>query len=192
MIGKEGPTMKRILSLLLCAMLVYAVAAAETAGPEAPVLAYEVSVTVPEGYTSDGLIVLDTYKCCQQFLPEDEKKPRLVTIISYNESFADTTFNDQMPEEEFQACVSLIARDEETGEVLPYTVQKTGLGTKIIVFSAEAGATEYYTIWHGYEVSLYAYNGTEDEALPVTKAQDKTIMQFLTDLDLSAVIDELD
>ena len=188
--------MKKVLALLLCVLLISACAIAETAETaeteEAPALAYEVNVVIPEGYTSDGLSVLTPYLCAQLFVPEDASRPQLAVVISYNESFADVTFNDDMDEEEFKACVDRITVDEETGAAADYAVQKTGLGTKIIVTSLTDGAKEYYSIWHGYEISLYAFNGTSEEPQPITAEQDEMIMQFLTDLDLTTVISELD
>ena len=184
--------MKKLLSWLLCAVLlmcVPAVFAEESAEPEI-VPAFEIIVSVPEGYTLDGPTYITPYICGSQYNPQSEDKPTLALIVSYNESASDITFNDDMSEADLESYINQVAEDPETGEVAPYTIQKTGLGTKVVVFSYTECAKEYYSIWHGYEVSLYAFCGTVDEVKPITEEHDNAIMAFLTEMDFAKLIAE--
>ena len=185
--------MKKLLSWLICAVLLLSISAvcAEESAESEIVPAFEVIVSVPEGYTLEGPVYHTPYICGSQYKPQSEDRPTLALVVSYNDSASDITFNDDMSEADLESYINKVGEDPESGEVVPYTIQKTGLGTKVAVFSHPEGAIEYYSIWHGYEVSLYAYNGDpEGELKPITDEQNDAIMAFLTEMDFAKLIVE--
>ena len=126
------------------------------------------------------------------FTHPDTAKPDFLLIIAYNDSMADVTLNDEtMKDPDILAFIEDAAFDDEAGTLTPYTLDKTGLGTTIVIYEY-AGATEFFTVWHGFEVALSATTTDADGVQRGISEEEQTlIMQFLTDLDISTlVIDE--
>ena len=62
-----------------------------------------------------------------------------------------------------------------------------------VLINDPEGYTEFYSVWHGYEVSLHCANLNEqNEPKPLTDDQIAVIMQFLTDMDFQKVIEEVE
>ncbi len=185
--------MKKVLSvlltiaLLLCSVSVFAEAEEKTE----VVPGFELIIVVPEGYESLGEEWTTPFYVSETLRPTANDKPAIMVVVSYNDAVSDITFNDEMPEADFEAQVNQLVIDEETGEAMPYTVMKTGLGTKVVVINDPDGYTEFYSIWHGYEVSLMAANfDADNHPTPPTDEQIAVIMQFLTDMDFQKVIED--
>ena len=191
--------MKKLLSvlltvaLLLCCVSVFAeTEAAETEAGVEIVPAFNFITVIPEGYEKVDETWLDPFIVSQTLKPVAEGKPAIMTLVSYNDAFSDVTFNADMTEDEFKATVDQLVLNEETGEAMPYEIQETGLGTKVVLISTPDGYMEFYSIWHGYEVSLFCANfDAEYNATPPTEEQVAVIMQFLTDMDFQAIIEEV-
>ncbi len=185
--------MKKTIATLLAVLMLFSCAALAEAPASEIVPAFALTTITPDGYAAEDTVWYTPYMGLIRLVPLTADKPHINTVVSYNDSAADITFNDDMAEEDFQSYVKLITTDPETGEEIPYTVEKTGLGTKVIIYT-HTYATELYTIWHGYEVSVYAYVQTGEEpfaSVPVTDEQLAVIMQYLTDMDISTLISEV-
>jgi hypothetical protein len=185
--------MKKVLSVLLTiALLLCNISVLAESEEKAEVIpGFDLIIVVPEGYESMGEEWTTPFLVSEALRPTEDDKPAIMVVVSYNDTFSDVTFNDEMPEADFEAQVNQLVIDEETGEALPYTVMKTGLGTKVIVINDPDGFTEFYSIWHGYEVSLMSANfDADNHATPPTDEQIAVIMQFLTDMDFQKVIEE--
>ena len=181
--------MKKTIALILAVSLLLCCAAAHAESAVVP--AYKLITVTPEGYESLGEEWINPFIVSLVLNPTAEGKPAIVVVVSYNDAFSDITFNSEMPEEDFNKQVEQLTFNEETGEQLPYTVQETGLGTRVIKITYPEGNTEFYSIWHGYEVSLHCANINEQNELsPVTEEQAAVIMQFLTDMDFQKIIEE--
>ena len=186
--------MKKVLSVLLTIALLLCCASvfAETEEETEVVPAFDLIIVVPEGYESQGENWITPFIVSETLAPTADEKPAMMVVVSYNDAFSDITFNDEMSDADFEAYVNALVVDEETGEATPYTVMKTGLGTKVVVISDPDGFTEFYSIWHGYEVSLMSANFDADlNATPPTDEQIAVIMQFLTDMDFQKIIEEV-
>ena len=181
--------MKKTVLLALCLTLALgcAICPAETADEIEP--AFEIIAVVPEGYTASPVSWADPFKGYLTLEPQTEGMPHISLFVSYNDSYSEITWNDDMPQDEFEQSIAPLVINEETGETIPYSITKTGLGTKVIHYELE-GACELYTIWHGYEVSLYAYHQDGDTYTALTDEEMELVMQFLTDLDISMIISE--
>lgn len=186
--------MKKMLSvLLMAAMLLCCVSVfAEAQEPEI-VPAFKLITVVPEGYEATEETWRTPYMVYTSLIPTAEGKPFIMILVSYNDSDSDVSFSSDISEEDFKAIADDKMTDEETGDVIPYTVQVTGLGTRVCVIDDPDGYTEFYSIWHGYEVSLMGANFNEENIpSPLTEEQTAVIMQYLTDMDFQTVIEEVE
>lgn len=195
--------MKKLLSvlltvaLLLCCVSVFAeteAAESETAEAKAEIVpGFKFITVIPEGYELIDESWQNPFIVSQMLKPVAEGKPAIMTLVSYNDAFSDITFNADMPEDEFKAMVDELVLNQETGEAMPYEIQETGLGTKVILIKMPDGYMEFYSIWHGYEVSLFCANfDAELNATLPTEEQIAVIMQFLTDMDFQTIIEEVE
>ena len=185
--------MKKLLSVLLTVALLLCCASvfAETAETEKVVPAFELTSITPEGYEASEPEWIDPLKVFLTLAPTVEGKPAMMLFISYNDAFSDITFNADLPEDKFKEELDKLIVDEETGEKSPYEIKETGLGTWMVVIADPDNFTEFYTIWHGYEVSLMCANFDADNTpTPLNDDQMAVIMQYLTDLDMQMIIEE--
>ncbi len=183
--------MKKTLSVLLAVSLLLCCAAAFAEAAIVP--AYKLVTVVPEGYEPGVEEWIDPFIVTMTLKPTAEGKPSLLLLVSYNDAFSDMTFNSDMSDEEFKTQIDQLTYNEETGEQMEYSVQETGLGTRVVKIDHTEGYTEFYSVWHGYEVSLHCANFNENnEPAPLTEDQVAVIMQFLTDMDFQKVIEEVE
>ena len=183
--------MKRTLSVILAVSMLLCCAAAFAENGIVP--AYKLITVIPEGYETSGEHWVDPFIVVMSLNPTAEGKPSVLLVVSYNDAFSDMTFNSDMPEADFKAQIDQLTYNEETGEQMKYTVQETGLGTRVVLINDPEGYTEFYSVWHGYEVSLHCANLNEqNEPKPLTDDQIAEIMQFLTDMDFQKVIEEVE
>ena len=182
--------MKKALSIVLSTVLMvvavscFAETAAVTVKP-----AFEIIPILPESYSVTYEDWADPYLCLMTFESSDPQKPTLQLLVGYNDGLEYLTFNDEtIKSEDVQLYIDSISYDYELESAIPYTVQNTGLGTGVVIFN-RTNATEFYSIWHGYEISLYAFNTDENGTeLPLTDEQVTAVMQFLTDMDFAKVV----
>lgn len=183
--------MKKMLSVLLAVSMLLCCAAAFAENEIVP--AYKLITVIPEGYESTGEEWVNPFIVVMGLKPTVEGKPTVLLVVSYNDAFSDMTFNADMKEEDFKAQVDQLTYNEETGVQMEYSVQETGLGTRVVLIKDAEGDTEFFSIWHGYEVALHCTNLNEqNEPTPLTEDQIAVIMQFLTDMDFQKVIEEVE
>ena len=182
--------MKKLFSLILVFAITFCACAA-FAGEETDVTPmFSLSMTLPEGYTAKENWP-DPYVVNVMLDNEDPSRPLIDVQISYEDIYSDVTFSrDVWETEEIQNYAASLAYDVETEEYDEYFTRDTGLGTVIMVIH-EADHTRMLTIWHGYMVTLFAADRTEDGgSVPVSDETLEVIMRFLTDMDISKVIVE--
>ncbi len=183
--------MKKLLSLIFVFAMTFCACAAFAEEPDAEVTPmFSLSMTLPEGYTAKENWP-DPYVVNVMLHNEDPSRPLIDVQISYEDIYSDVTFSrDVWETEEIQNYAASLAYDVETEEYDEYFTSDTGLGTVIMVIH-EADHTRMLTIWHGYMVTLFAADRTEDGgSAPVSDETLEVIMQFLTNMDISKVIVE--
>ena len=184
--------MKKTVLILLSVMLALcAVSCAAETVQEPVVPAFRLIPIVPEGYDVVDEEWQDPYLGMLTLKSSDLSRPALMVLVAYNDSIEYLTFNDEsIGSDEVKTYIDTVAYDYEREAPIPYTVENTGLGTGVVIFD-RATSTEFYSIWHGYEVSLYAFNlDAEGNESSLTPEQKSLVMKFLTDLDISKVIEE--
>ncbi len=181
-------TMTVLLSLML-ALCVFSCSAETTEGKVEP--AFKLVPIVPEGYDVVDEEWQDPYLGMLTLKSSSRGKPALTLIVAYNDSIEYLTFNDEsIHTDEVKAYIASVAYDYEQEAAIPYRIENTGLGTGVVIFD-RVSATEFYSIWHGFEVSLYAYNlDAEGNESSLTDDQKALVMKFLTDLDITKVLVE--
>ncbi len=185
--------MKKTLSLLLAAvmLLCFGASLAEEIPDTEVNPMFDVKLVLPEGYQASEEDWVDPSYVYLELRSEDRSKPFIQLSISYEDLYSEVTFNrDTWDREIVQNCVSSLAYNPETQMPDEYTTRETGLGTVVMIIN-EADYTRFLTIWRGYQLTLFACDLTDGDAtLPVGEASMDTVMQFLTDLDISEVIVE--
>ena len=174
-----------ILSLVLAVCMFGGAAVAEEGFEHA----FQIIPIVPEGFDVVEEVWQDPYLGMLTLQSSSRGKPALTLIVAYNDSIEYLTFNDEsINTDEVKAYIASVAYDYEQEAAIPYRIENTGLGTGVVIFE-RATATEFYSIWHGYEVSLYAYNlDAEGNESKLTEDQVSLVMKFLTDMDFSKVV----
>ncbi len=182
---------KAVLILLSVMMALCAFSCAAETAQEKIEPAFRLTPIVPEGYDVVDEEWQDPYLGMLTLKSSDLSKPALMVLVAYNDSIEYLTFNDEtVATDEVKSYIDTVAYDYERETPIPYKVENTGLGTGVVIFD-RATSTEFYSIWHGYEVSLYAFNlDAEGNESSLTPEQKSLVMKFLTDLDISKVIEE--
>lgn len=186
--------MKKTVFALLCALILIlslTACAEETQALQPVVPAFRLIPVIPDSYKLIEENWPDPYLGTMLITSDQPGKPTLMLIVAYNDVMHDITFNDEGMETDIvKAYIEQAAQDYETGVSIPYTIRKTGLGTSIVIFDY-ADSTEFYSIWHGYEVSLSAWDEDENGVIiNVSDQQKDMILQFLTDLDITTVVEQ--
>ena len=196
--------MKKIIALLVSlALLLGAACFAEEAPDEmADTLITEDSVsvavegkftvecTIPEGYAyTEDYVDSITYTGVLAD-PGDPTRPVLTIVIAYDDSYDFNRLND-LDQGQLDAWIEYIRSSyAEIYSEVKAQVLETGLGTKVVLFTAEQNGeylTELLTVYYGCEIG--AYVTCLDEAgnmTAVTDEQISLIMQFLTDMKITA------
>ena len=184
--------MKKLFSLILVfAMTLGACVSFAEKGPDAEATPmFSLSMTLSEGYTAEETWP-DPYVVNVMLANEDPSKPMIDVQISYEDIYSDVTFSrDVWETEEIQNHAASLAYDVESEKYDEYFTRDTGLGTVIMIIH-EADYTRMLTIWHGYMVTLFAADRTENgSSAPISDETLEVIMKFLTDMDISKVIVE--
>ncbi len=174
-----------ILSLVLAVCMFGGAAVAEEGFEHA----FQIIPIVPEGFDVVEEVWQDPYLGTLKLSSSKADKPTLFVVVAYNDSISHLTFNDEtIGTDEVKSYIDSVAYDAETESAIPYRIENTGLGTGVVIFE-RATATEFYSIWRGYEVSLYAYNlDAEGNESKLTEDQVSLVMKFLTDMDFNKVV----
>lgn len=184
--------MKKFFLILLAAVLLLSACSCFAEAVQKQVVpAFQFVPVVPEGYDVVQEEWEDPYLGHLTLRSSSLEKPVLMAVVAYNDSLNELTFNNETIGTDFvKNYIESIAYDSEREALIPYTVENTGLGTGVVIFD-RASSTEFYSIWHGYEVSLYAFNlDAEGNESSLTDEQKALVMKFLTDLDITKIVVE--
>lgn len=178
--------MKKILSIVLAAMMLLSVgiACAETAeatAAEPTVVRYDaqtdITYILPEDYTvsstefSGQMVIID--------LKTLADKPELVLVVGLDEEYADLNKLNDLSDEDLQAYIDTLCEDWGTVETY---VLNTDYETKFVLLdevSADIDQCQITGIYKGYTITLYLIrtNGTQ-----VTEDDYNAAMKFLSEV----------
>ncbi len=196
--------MKKIIAVLASLALLLGVCLAEEAAPEeemADTLITEEGVQVSvEGRFSVQAVLPEGYEYTEDYVdsltyvgllsdPSDVTRPMVYITIAYDDSYDFQRLND-LDGERLDAWIDYI-RECYQGiyDDVKAEVRETGLGTVVVLFTAEENGqylNEILTVYHGCEISAYIVC-TDETGAParVTGEQMELILQFLTDMTIT-------
>lgn len=187
--------MKKILSVLLCLVMLAGLtaAAAETAektdlGSISVNGKFQLKAQMPEGYTVQVRQINSDLGYLQASITsEDTSKPRLMLTISYEDTDLSVLerLNDATAEQKKQ--IEDTFRYLDSVEI---SYSQTGLGTELMVVKEVEDATDFiciYTIYKGYGIEFVMEPGEGHEDAGLTDAQMQMCIDFLTNLDFVEV-----
>ncbi len=171
--------MKKTLILLLCVCLI---SLAGTAGAASVDVngAFKITCEVPDGYEMTSSWV-DSHLFTGKLSPSDPDQPVMLVTVAWSELSGGRTLNEYS-DEEIKALAETYSEDLPDAKI---SYDTTGLGTKLILFQVDSGSDphlEIFTIYKGYELSLYAYVDNAGKSKPLTEDHIKLIRNFLTDM----------
>ena len=198
--------MKKIIALLVsCALLLGTVCLAQEAVQDEEmadtvVTGDAVSVSVDGKFTVECTIP-DGYQYAEEYVdsitytgvladPADPTRPVVTIVIAYDDSYDFNRLND-LDQGRLDAWIEYIRSSyAEIYSEVKAQVLETGLGTKVVLFTAEQNGeymTELLTVYYGCECAAYVTCLDEEGNMTrVTDEQISLIMQFLTDMKIAA------
>ena len=186
--------MKKIISMLLCLVMLMGITAAfaETAATDEKVDLGSITVNgkfalkakLPEGYTaqifqvsSDSGYLVASIQC------EDKTKPKMELHIFYSDT---ELSNMERLNDATDAQLAAIEDTFREQDAVDITYTETGLGTKLLVAREIEDTTDWvsiFTVYQGYCVEFMLEPGEEAAEEYVTDEQVLKAVEFLTDLD---------
>ncbi len=176
--------MKKIIALLLCALLLFGTALADEAPVGKTIIIkgeFGITAKLPEGYTLQ-VTKISSGAVAGALVSEDPNKPEILLAVSFSEEFDDKKLND-LTEEEIQL---LIAESEELFLHPQHEILETAHGTKLIrIFenSADLSQIDIFTLWNGFFVEVLV---TAPEGQLLTEDQLKMVHDLLSDMWMKA------
>ena len=176
--------MKKIMSALLCAMMLFTCCAA-VAEPVAEKYKlgvnndFEFRCNIPEGYQVD-VEWMDSTLMVGHLEHEDATKPTMYFYIAYSEVMSDVVKMNELPQE---TLTELEDTFREDGEV-EISYMETAYGTKLMLVREVGEENDYFvifTIYRGYEIEFMMM--ANDESATLGDEQIKMAVDFLSDLD---------
>ena len=185
--------MKKIVSLLLCLMLLLGVSAlAETADKE-EIGSLEINgefilkAALPEGYTLHSFDS-DSLMSIWYVSSDDPARPVMSLVIAFDEAYADVDRLNDLDDEALAELVGTWTMEYD----MEISYAETAYGTKLIVAKEIGDYADYvsfFSIYKGYcvEFTLIGGNAGEDA---LTDEQVQMAIDFLSDLDFVPVAAE--
>ena len=175
--------MKKIIAILLAALLLTGCTMAETA--EKTVVPFDdfLSLAVPpmEGHTleticEDGLV-------CFIFRPEGETGTCYSTVIfpTDDPEYAAVTRLNDLTEEQMQQYIDSCIEEEMNDPT--WEIRETGEGSKLVLINEQGADHDYvylYSVYHGFQICTYVDHTDGSE---VTEEDIATLLDFHTNLD---------
>ena len=184
---RKEKNMKKIVAVMLCAAMLLgcASALAETAniGTINVNGAFEVRGILPEGYTMEttemengGLLSVITCK--------DATKPTLYLSIMFDDMYADVEKLNDLDDEAIAHLESTFTDEYD----VDFTYTETANGTKLLVAKEVNGKfADVYTIYMGHEFEFVLIPTQEGGAESLTEEQIQLVIEFLGNLEFTAV-----
>lgn len=170
--------MKKLTALLLALTLClfsFGALASEVQIPESA-QSFDLSVTVPEGYTAGETSMLGEMSI-NEFIPDDPAtKPDLTLVIAYSEEYEGLSMTKDMSDEDIKALYDLIDDGYSSDS---YTVGTTDDGWKylqLIDNEKENGYAVFLMIHNGYFIEVAA---TFEDFRPLTEADTGDAIKLL-------------
>ena len=181
--------MKKLIALVLCAMLALgcAAAAAEAVTGKTELIniningAFALKGLLPDGY-SWQLLSSDSVQMTGIFTSEDKDKPAMQLSVAFDESWAEVErFNDLSDED--KKILEDSFRQDSTVDI---TYTETALGTQLMVIretGSDRDYVDFFTIYRGHLIELVLVAGPESESTEITQEQFDQCIKLLSDLD---------
>ncbi|MBR6955051.1 MAG: hypothetical protein IKH77_08480 [Clostridia bacterium] len=185
--------MKKILALLLAAVMALACAAslAEVTQQVSEKVdigtisingAFSLQCGLPEGYHVEPL-VRDLSQVVVLLSAEDKTQPAMMLSVAFDETYADVERMNDLSDEDF-ALLEKTFTDNDPDVDISYG--ETGLGTRLLIARQTEGEQDYISflsIYKGYFVEFVLVPGPEAEDGNLSNEQLQLCIDFLTDLD---------
>lgn len=180
--------MKKIVCILITAMMIIGIATAETAGVEIGSItvngSYTISCVKPEGYEikvleEDSTRILGTLTA-----GEDGKRPIMTFSIVYEETYSGIDRMNDMSAEDLAFLESTYAEENPT-----ITYRETAYGTKLMCVSGTVGTSDLLsilTIYRGYMIEFDVFPGTESDG-KLTEEQIQMAVDFLSEMTFTQI-----
>ena len=177
--------MKRLIALLLCALLLAgasALADKTAIGTLSINGVFTLQCGLPEGYSVTTLTD-DGNQVIAALVSEDPLAPVMMLSVAFDETYADVDRMNDLTEEDFAILESTFTAMDPTVEI---TYGDTGLGTRLLIAHQSINDMQYIEF-----LSIYKGYFVEFAMIPSESAEDKTLspeqlqlcIDFLTDLD---------
>ncbi len=177
--------MKKILSLILCALLAFSCCAslAEGAMEIGSVNVngnYILTAKLPDGYKLTMKVEQDGY-LQGELTTEDVLKPRMVFSIAADETYAEAERMNDLTE----ADLAVLESSFEAGSKISYG--ETSEGTKLMIVRSTLESHEYIAIltyYKGYMIEFDLFAGPDGK---LSEDQEKVAIAFLSDMQFMPV-----
>ena len=178
--------MKKMLSVLLCVMLLTGCGAASAEDKTDLVSinihgAFALRGRIPEGYKftlteSDNLFIRG------RIASEDPAKPVMQLSVAFDESYADVERMNELSDGDL-AVLEETFRADSTVEI---SYSQTSLGTKLMVVrevGSDRDYVDFFSIYKGHSIDLVLVAGPGAEDPSLSREQIEMSIAFLSDLD---------
>ena len=179
--------MKKMLCLLLCAVLLLACIPA-FAGNEAVIDFHDriqLRGTLPDGYMYSILSQSDLTMECAVF-SDDPAAPCLKIFISFNESYAGAQNLDALGSDTLERVKMGFSEENEVA----FDMFTTASGVSLLQVRETGGDQDFldfYTVCLGHEIELTLVAGNEAPGLALTEAQISRCLELMRTLDILPV-----
>ena len=143
--------------------------------------AFKSQSKIPDGYTYEPVWATDLNMV--GLLNGGDDKPVIMISIAYNETYADVDRFNDLPEEEVEAIRESFREEDEEAK---FEDMETAFGTRLLKVT-DPDFVDIYTIYKGYEMEFLI--GTDSEE-GITEADIKMLVDFISDMDFVAVVEE--
>ena len=179
--------MKKLLSLLLCAVLLL-VSISALAGNDASIDfqdRLQLRGTLPEGYKCTILSQSDlTMECA--VVSDNPAAPCLKIFISFNESYANTQRLGDLDAE----TLELIKAGFSEENTVSFDMFETASGLSLLMVretGEDQDFLDFYTVCQGHEIELTLVAGDEAPGLALTEEQINNCLNLMRSLDILPV-----
>lgn len=182
--------MKKIISLLLCVMLILscAVAIAEDSAEKEKIGtisingAFDLRCKLPEGYRVQPR-KLEGTQVSALIVSDKPEKPMMQLSIVFDEAYADV---DRMNDLDDEALEEIERSFTDVDPTIEITYGDTGLGTRLLIARQSNDYLNYidfFSIYKGYMVEFVVIPSQTAEDKTLTDEQYQMCIDFLTELD---------
>ena len=183
--------MKKIISLLLCAILLCGCSALAESAEKSDLVTidingrFQLKGVVPEGYRFSITSQSDT-AMEGVFTSADPEKPEMSLYISFNEIYANVQRLNDLDEASLEQLRQGFLQDNN----VTFDTAETAMGTKLLVVREVGGDPDFldfYTIYLGHEIELTLRSRNEASGFALTDAQVQMCISLLSGMEFVPV-----